>query len=31
MQTFDQALVQLLANGEIDLREAMNAASNLTT
>jgi twitching motility protein PilT len=28
MQTFDQALVQLLANGEIDLREAMNAASN---
>ena len=28
MQTFDQALVQLLANSEIDLREAMNAASN---
>jgi twitching motility protein PilT len=28
MQTFDQALVQLLANAEIDLREAMNAASN---
>src|SRR5580658_1522716 len=28
MQTFDQALVQLLANNAIDLREAMNAASN---
>ena len=28
MQTFDQALAQLLANGEVDLREAMNAASN---
>lgn len=28
MQTFDQALVQLLERGEIDLREAMTAASN---
>jgi twitching motility protein PilT len=28
MQTFDQALAQLLSDGAIDLREAMNAASN---
>jgi twitching motility protein PilT len=28
MQTFDQSLVQLLANGQVELQEAMNAASN---
>jgi twitching motility protein PilT len=28
MQTFDQSLVQLIASGQIELHEAMNAASN---
>jgi Tfp pilus assembly ATPase PilU len=28
MQTFDQALVELLAQGVIDLKVAMGAASN---